>query len=457
MFIELLAVLTIDSTDENEKTIFEGLQSATDEAFRDEFFKSLGPFQNAISTIIESYPGPGVATVVDSLNIQQLEDLKAWVAAEHSQLLWLDGCLAPGFSDWTSDLSLEIVGMSSIAKQQNSEASRTTTLFHFCEPLVHDVQRTPTVVVQDLIYQLIEAHTEKFTKEACLRYKLTKQQLLRAERSRSLSTLWKLFITCIFVSKVSALQIIIDKIDCLSTPSDVTGKSPENTDELIQGLINMSQLDGPSVKLFITMRSGFIPRHISERLKPPRQVILHVPVPPNRMRPRIARPGVVRRKVTATAYPTRSIVQSFKDSWSSDDDACSLSEGTDWGGDLAERELHSQNQEQDSNNHSDLEYRVDDTYMMDKYWNSSELDYGNIPRPTMFTTAGMSGTSLRETYQDSMAKSEGNGSFILDYLTDDSLEFPSSKKVSFSKALENERETDSDELSLTLSDGEYDM
>ena len=56
-----------------------------------------------------------------------------------------------------------------------------------------------------------------------------------------------------------------------------------------------------------------------------------------------------------------------------------------------------------------------------------------------------------------MAKSKGNGSFILDYLTDDSLEFPSSKKVSFSKTLENERETDSDELSLTLSDGEYDM
>lgn len=290
-------------------TVYEGINRMSVAAFRDTCFPELHFFDGDASTIMQRYPGPSLAAVVDAISVSQRNELRSWARSPHSQLLWVDGCLGTGLSDWTSDLALEVIGSASIRSYEDGITQTTPVLYHFCSPQIDDVERTPHSVLQDLIFQLIAAHAAQFTQAACRKHRLTLGAFRGAARTGPLHDLLTVFSKCLYVSQAASVLVVIDSLDVLSAQPGTSdsGGHIAAIRQLMDALVKMSHTDAVTIKIMITTRTSISPTIFSpESLAPPRQVLLPVPVPPNRKRPSVRLPRRLRASIHGKPLQTSS-------------------------------------------------------------------------------------------------------------------------------------------------------
>ncbi|RYP05333.1 hypothetical protein DL764_003878 [Monosporascus ibericus] len=103
--------------------------------------------------------------------------------------------------------------------RQNS--SRAAVVQHFCSVGVEGPTTTPAIVLQDFIFQLILSESAKnFTQAACRRYHLFRDRLLEASNPDRFQDLWDYFLSCVVLSKIESLVIILSDLDSLISGAD---------------------------------------------------------------------------------------------------------------------------------------------------------------------------------------------------------------------------------------------
>ncbi|KAH8172566.1 hypothetical protein LIA77_06821 [Sarocladium implicatum] len=267
--------LSIDWDDPEETsnpTIFYGLARQTNIEFRDNFFPGLRPFEDDAAIAIRQYPGPATASVMQSLSFPHQKELFNWAESQHSQLLWVDGRFDPiAESDWTTDLALEVVGTVTLAISRRN-ADDMALVHHFCGPATEDTERTPEVVLQDLIFQLITGYAaDKFTQANCRQYRLTRSTFHDAAKPRHFVDLWKLFATCVYILKIRSLVIVLSDMDRLPSHTQAFA-------QLVDGLVKLSQKDNIQSKILVTTRPSKASDLFGEKYaKTPRQTLIELP------------------------------------------------------------------------------------------------------------------------------------------------------------------------------------
>lgn len=237
--------------------------------------------QQDVLSILSRHPGQKSATVIESLKLNQQKTLFSWAKSSQSELLWIDGCFDQRQSDWTTDLSLEIIGtaQTSISRSGLKTAS---VIYHFCDPKGCNAIRTPEIVVQDLLFQLIEGH-DIFTPAICQKYHLTREHL--REAYDCFDKLWEMFKRGIFVSKITSLVIVLDHVDSLFAEGQRIGKT-KDFHSLLDNLLTVTRQDLIMMKVMVTMRRSEASDCLTAKsLDTSRHVILKVLSPPDRRRP----------------------------------------------------------------------------------------------------------------------------------------------------------------------------
>lgn len=188
-------------------------------------------------------------------NIHHRIEVMAWIESAHSELLWIEGFAVIGCCDWTTGFALNI---ESAARPY---ASITVLRFFCSEQTTSSVFEGPEVVLQSLLFQLIDRHYTKFSWLLCRKHGLTRQ---RFQDSRTdMEKLVALFHDCLGIAQVPCLYIILDNIDALWNKSCTGGEGIEKIDVLFNGLGKL--LIGSEVlcKLLITSRLPNALTHLS--------------------------------------------------------------------------------------------------------------------------------------------------------------------------------------------------
>lgn len=225
-----------------DTTLYDEIAQQSANRFRDECFPNLRAFNDDVSYSLSHY-SKEMATVTESLSLHQQNELMSWIQCTRSQLLWVDGCLDQGRADWTTALALELIGSAHIASIRYG-LSQLTVIYHFCSaPSVGGVRRTPEIVVQDLIFQLVASQPSHFTRESCKEYSLTKNRF--QEASKAFDSLWDLFEECLVVAKVDTLLVVIDNLDslCADARQSSNESDMETFQQLVTKLVNITRED----------------------------------------------------------------------------------------------------------------------------------------------------------------------------------------------------------------------
>ncbi|ODA81304.1 hypothetical protein RJ55_04269 [Drechmeria coniospora] len=276
-----------------DSTVHDALICRSKPSFWDLSFPRLRPLGSDMLRSVSRYPDGQVGKVVDSLSLQDQDKLFSWAKHASSQLLWIDGCLGTGPSDWTTDLSLEIIGTAAFANSHLA-TDEMAIVHHFCSETADGRPGQPDVAIQDLIRQLIDSHAHNFTQDACQRCRLNSVRF--QEASGCFDGLWDLFTTCVFVSRISTLVVVIDNIDALFAASNRPGDGNAPFRQLVDGLLRLSRTDVVLIKILVTSRMPQASRHFTAAARAPhRHVCLRIPKPPHRKRP----PTRSRRKFRA--------------------------------------------------------------------------------------------------------------------------------------------------------------
>jgi hypothetical protein len=127
-------------------------------------------------------------------------------------MAWINGCLDRDFSDWTTDLLLEVIAAASSNVDSGSHSpSYLTVVHHFCSD--RNIVPDPETIIQDLLFQVLEAHIEKFDQNLC------QARLLTRHRFRDAAVdsvkLWEIFREILILSETPALLMVIDNVDAI--------------------------------------------------------------------------------------------------------------------------------------------------------------------------------------------------------------------------------------------------
>ncbi|KAI1139618.1 hypothetical protein F5Y05DRAFT_379592 [Hypoxylon sp. FL0543] len=266
-------------------TILDGILLQSISEFRDSHFPHLKAFGDSISESIKQYAGPRMGTVLSSLSLPYQQELQEWIASTNSRLLWLDGWVNAASSSWTTDLALEVLGTTATATvHQNS--SEAAIVYHFCNA-GNGANTTSEIILQDFIFQLVTSPAARnFTQTACHRCQLSKDRLLEASTPGDFEDLWDYFLSCVAVSKVKSLVLILSDLDSLTTGFGKSLRDVLGFRKLVDGLIDLSQRDAVHMKIFVTTKTSAAVDYVSKKdLTPSRQVLVRLPSPPDRMRP----------------------------------------------------------------------------------------------------------------------------------------------------------------------------
>ena len=224
-------------------------------AFRDEVFPSTYQLGHGLEAIMHRYPTLGTIDPVGAINLHQRPEVMTWVETNQSELLWIEGFTDVEKSDWTTNFSLEVEGAA-------RAYSNITVLIFFCSEETGSTSFSgPEVVLQSLLFQLIDRHYSKFSWLLCRRYGLTRYRFQEAQNE--LDLLMTLFEDCLDVAEATCLYIVLDNIDALWSKVCIGSEGIEKFDWLFDGLRKLSVGNKILCKVLITSRLPNALNHIS--------------------------------------------------------------------------------------------------------------------------------------------------------------------------------------------------
>lgn len=201
------------------------------------------------------YPTLGTIDPVGAINLRQRLEVMTWVETNQSELLWIEGFTDIEKSDWTTNFSLEVEGAA-------KAYSNITVLTFFCsEETGSTCFSGPEVVLQSLLFQLIDRHYSKFSWLLCRRYGLTRYRFQEAQNE--LDMLMNLFEDCLDVAQALCLYIVLDNIDALWSKVCISSEGIEKFNWLFDGLRRLSVGDKTLCKVLITSRLPNALNHVS--------------------------------------------------------------------------------------------------------------------------------------------------------------------------------------------------
>ena len=214
--------------------------------FRDEVFPSLYKLDDGVEKHIHRCLEPDCFGSIGAANLRQSGEVLAWIGSTDSGLLWIDGFAQIEKSDWTTTFCLMI---EDIARPNES----ITMLSHYCSEQANSSQlNRPEVILQSLIFQLIDRHYRKFTWLSCCEHCLTR---LRFQEARdNTPKLWALFRSCLIIAEVPCLYIILDNIDTLWSKTCNGSEGVEKLEGLLHGLRELARNEERLCKALITSR-----------------------------------------------------------------------------------------------------------------------------------------------------------------------------------------------------------
>jgi hypothetical protein len=216
--------------------------------------------------------------VLDSLTFQQQVSLGSWVKSLDLRILCIDGCIGTGASDWTTDLALETIGATqdTIASLEDSGFA---ILYHLCSPSVEEAIRTPEIVTQDLIMQLVTAFSEKFTQPLCRKHRITQARFERA--SHDLQPLWHLLKDCLIVANPKSLVIVLDNVDNLREEVKQAG-TLDALHRFLDNVNDLTQHKSIFVKIMPTTRLPEVSDYLATKTGDREELsVLRIPTAPN--------------------------------------------------------------------------------------------------------------------------------------------------------------------------------
>ncbi|KAI0854554.1 hypothetical protein F4860DRAFT_499140 [Xylaria cubensis] len=279
------------------KPIFDHHSPESIVAFFEVYFPGLRALDGDLSRIIGQYAGPNVASVLQSLSPRDQNTLQLWAMSTNSQLLWVDGPLDAMTPRWTTDLALEVFSSATVALERQGTGDGAV-LYHSCETDIQGRDRNADIIVKHLIFQLVLQQAKNFTTSVCSKSGLTKDQFLQVSQQGQFGDLWQLLMTCISVSDIRSLLIVISDLDCLSP--GVTGQDDPGLQPLVDGLIQLSRIGSVRIKIMVTTKPSEITNIIESRtLETSRQIVLKLPIAPDRRRPPMPMTRVFRVPIRA--------------------------------------------------------------------------------------------------------------------------------------------------------------
>ena len=169
------------------------------------------------------------------VGLLQSEDVRQWLQASESALLWVNTHRIFGQADWASAFATKII-------EHAGKFQDMTILYHFCgNHKKSDPISSACVVVQSLIMQLLEHHHKQFSRKA---FPFTMEHFQDAQDD--FDELWNIFNECCWESKATRIWIVIDNIDNLQD-SDQT--------LLPSALRSLTNEQSRIFKAFVTARS----------------------------------------------------------------------------------------------------------------------------------------------------------------------------------------------------------
>ena len=133
-------------------------------------------------------------------NIMRIQEVIDWVESESSQLLWINGHNVLRRSIFSMSFAAPLL----VLGESNYETS--LVLRHFCGDSSAYGTNGYRLLVQALLYQILEQHPEMFDR---------KRSSLTKEATGTVTTLWALFLDCLTEVSADCTFIIIENIDVL--------------------------------------------------------------------------------------------------------------------------------------------------------------------------------------------------------------------------------------------------
>lgn len=180
--------------------------------------------------------------VLDLLDEKELEILCSWKDAEDSRVLTIGWDEENDSSDWTTDITLELMGIIRTTQPICDPTAIVDNILmtHFCAQHQHKQEGQEEILVQGLLVQLRETHRQLFMNhQVC-------QQVNSYE-------LWKMLARYIIDAKIRSLIIMLDNVDVIFSKH-----GPATFDEFVNNLRQFLQSlreKDVIVKLLLTTRS----------------------------------------------------------------------------------------------------------------------------------------------------------------------------------------------------------
>lgn len=240
--------------------------------FRDKVFPYLYRIGDDLGKCTRRYPINDPKWSIGTRNLRKCREVLSCLESIRSELIWIDGNLDTGKSDWTTNFALEVT---SAAKTHGTIA----VLMHFCgEQPRSRPEGALESVIQSMIFQLIHLHYFHFSWDTCRKYNLHRTRFQEAHDS--MIELWKIFEECLEITRTKCVYLVIDNIDALyPQPSD--GEENERFVLFIERLKALVLVSGVTCKILITTRqpSGhhYLSSNLGSPMDPTRHKVICIP------------------------------------------------------------------------------------------------------------------------------------------------------------------------------------
>ncbi|KAI9761081.1 MAG: bck1-like resistance to osmotic shock [Chaenotheca gracillima] len=221
-------------------TLFPGLRNLDDETLQHEAAMEQLPG-------MDSYRQKG-------LNLLRMERVISWIEADHSKILWVDGCGVLQRSEWNSSFVVPLM----IDATSNYES--IVILRHsFSRASSSTKSKSCTILVQAFITQLFKQHPKKFRSRS---QSFTKDRLRNAKDD--LEGLWAIFLECLERVDAHIVYLIVDGIDHLQ--SSTGRESPGDMEILLRELNNLAKNKDRLFKILVTAQLANMPKQVDPEL-----------------------------------------------------------------------------------------------------------------------------------------------------------------------------------------------
>ncbi|KAI0112379.1 hypothetical protein GGR51DRAFT_37840 [Nemania sp. FL0031] len=167
--------------------------------FRDDWLSSIRNYRQYSSSAIQL------------LDMKKLNSIADWISSSSPEILLIDVKDERGESSWTTDLLLEMIGVFEAANVE-SRGINSAIITHLCRKKATRKSYSEAALLQDFLFQIIEAYPEKFEDpRECHQDGLTEANLRSAADKPD--ELWDLIVRCIKRTHIRMLVIMLDHIE----------------------------------------------------------------------------------------------------------------------------------------------------------------------------------------------------------------------------------------------------